>query len=308
MLALGEGPEIAPGNQTQPARHPFLAVGLASAVAAMSTAAILVRFSSSPPTLLAAYRLALSAALLWPLALFASSKPRTLGRRERLLALLSGALLGSHYALWFASLERTSVASSAVLVTSHPLLIVPAGYLLWRERVSFASLVGMAMALAGGVMIGAGDLELGGEHLVGDLLAVLAAAAMGGHLMLGRALRAKISLFPYLALVNSFGAVVVFLFAWFSGTDLWPLPPREWLIAGLLALIPTLIGHTLLNWALRHTQAAVVSVSTLGEPVGASILAFFLFGEAPGVWQAAGSLLILVGVFLFSRQQQGVGK
>lgn len=282
--------------------HPLLAAGLVTAVAAVSTSAILVRFSQSSPVVLAAYRLVISAALLWPLALLPRGEPRRLAPRERLLALVSGAFLGAHYALWFASLNRTTVASSTVLVTIHPLLIVPASLVLWRERIGWVSLAGIALALAGGTMIGAGDFGLGREHLVGDLLAVLAAAAMGAHLMLGRALRERVSLFPYLAWVNSFGALVVLGYAWAGGHLLWPMEPREWLIAAALALVPTLIGHTLFNWALRHTRASVVSVSILGEPVGATLLALLLFGERPGAWQAVGSLLILTGVYLFSKE------
>lgn len=305
MLAQGESAGASPGPPARSRGHPLLAVGLFAAVAAVSTSAVLVRYSESPPTVLAAYRLALSAALLWPLALLAPAGRCTFAPGDRLLALAAGALLGIHYALWFAALERTSVASAAVLVTVHPLLIIPASYVLWRERVGAAALWGLAMALAGGVMIGAGDFDLGGDHLVGDLLAVLAAAAMGAYLMLSRALRQKLSLFPYLARANSFGALVVLLFAWASGAELWPLPAREWAVAAALALVPTLVGHTLFNWALRYTQASVVSVSILGEPVGASILAFLLFGEAPGAWQTVGGVLILAGIYLFSTRREG---
>lgn len=307
-LVGAQSPAHAPPSsheRPQPAGHPLLAGALVVAVFAVSTSAILARLATISPVVLAAYRLAVSALLLLPWMLFIPRGERVPNSpRLRGLAAASGVFFGAHLALWFASLEETSVASAAVLVTIHPLLIVPASYLLWRERVSGKALLGMAAALLGSALIGLGDLGLGGSHLAGDLLAVAAACAMGAYLLIGSLVRARFPLASYLVWVNAFGAATVFLYGSLQRLSFWPIPPREWVIIGLLAVVPTLMGHTLFNWALRHTGPSVVSVSILGEPVGASILAFLLFGEIPGFWQATGAILILTGVYAFVKGRE----
>lgn len=288
--------------------HPLVAPGLVLAVAAVSTSAVIVRLSELSPAVLAGYRLAVSALLLFPW-IFRAPKGRRLPAdgRATWLGIASGLFLGAHYALWFASLERTTIASATVLVTIHPLLIVPVSYWVWRERPSARALSGMAAAVVGAALIGMGDFDLGGLHLAGDALAVAAAAAMGGYLLIGSAVKQRFPLASYLAWVNAWGAVVVLAYAAVAGPGLWPIPAREWLVVLALAAVPTLVGHTLFNWALRYTRPSVVSVSILGEPVGATLLAYAIFGEAPGLWQTVGALLILAGVYAFVRWKEASG-
>ena len=162
----------------------------------------------------------------------------TVERESRLALVASGVLLGAHYALWFASLERTTIASATVLVTIHPLLIVPASYVIWKEHLSPRGLAGMVVALVGAVLIGMGDFELGRIHLVGDALAVAAAGAMGAYLLIGSIVRSRFALASYLVWVNAWGAAVVLAYALFAGHDLWPIPPSELAIIGLLAAVP----------------------------------------------------------------------
>ena len=290
---------------------PFLYPALAAAVVAISFAAVLVRLSASPPAVLAAYRLLLSALVAAPWAWWNLRRHAFPGRKAAGLALLAGAVLGLHYALWFASLERTSIASSTVLVTLHPLFVVPASYFLRRERFSARSLLGAALALAGGAAVGWGDFSVGRESLAGDMLAVAAALAVAVHFMIAARVRREMPVGIFAAAAYAAGAAVVFAAAWLSSPgELWPRPAREWAIYLALALFPTFVGHNLFTWALRYTSPAVVSVSVLGEPVGASILAFLFFGEAPRAAQLAGGALVLAGVYLFisGREKKAAGK
>lgn len=285
--------------------HPLVVPALVLAVAAVSTSAVIVRLSQLPPAVLAGYRLAVSAGLLFPW-IFSAPRGRRLPAAAKAgwLGVASGLFLGAHYALWFASLERTTIASATVLVTIHPLMIVPVSYFVWKERPAPAALLGMAAAVVGAALIGMGDFDLGKSHLAGDALAVLAAAAMGGYLLIGSVVREQFPLASYLVWVNGWGALVVLVYSQVAGLGLWPIPIREWAVIGLLAAVPTLVGHTLFNWALRHTRPSVVSVSILGEPVGAALLAYWVFGEAPGLWQTAGASLILLGVYAFVRWRE----
>lgn len=308
-------------SSSREASGPWLGLSLFVGVAAISFAAVLVRLSVSAPPVVAAYRLSLSALMLLPV--FAtrigyryrrvsSGTPRPSGAavagigstRDLSLALCSGGVLGLHYILWFASLGQTTVASSTVLVTLHPLMILPVSYLLWGDAVSLRQLGGVVAALVGGALITGGDLQIGADRLLGDINALLAAVAMGVYLLIGAAVRRRMELLPYTLVVYGTGGTVTAVAAVLAGYSLWPQPLHEWLLFVALAAIPTLVGHTLFNWALRFTRPAAVSVSILGEPLGASLLAFSLFGEVPGWLQTLGGVLVLIGVYSFNRQRR----
>lgn len=278
---------------------------LSAAVVAISFAAVLVRLSASPPEVLAAYRLLLGALAASPLAWWNLRRVRPPEAKALLLALLAGAFLGVHYALWFASLARTTIASSTVLVTLHPLFVVPASYFLRNERFGPRSLLGAALALAGAAAVGWGDLGLGKESLAGDLLAVAAALAVAVHFMIGAELRKEMPVGIFAATSYGAGALVLFALAAFTSREaLWPRPAEEWAIYLALALLPTFVGHTLFTWALKFTSPAVVSVSILGEPVGASLLALLFFDEAPRMGQLLGGAFVLCGVYLFVSERE----
>jgi len=277
----------------------FIALG----VAAVSTAAIFVKLSTAPPVLAAFYRIFLAWLALAPLivakergALASALRER---RRDVALALLSGAFLALHYAVWFVSLRLTSVASSTVLVTTQPIWVMLLAYLLWRETVPLPSLAGMAIALAGVYFTGAYSAQQEGGQLAGDVLALLAAILVSGYLLIGQRLRSRMPLLVYVFFVYGGAAAVLGALAVLMRLPLGGYPAREWALFAALAFIPQLIGHTVFNWALQHVPASVVAVSVLGEPVGAALLAMLILREIPSPVQLLASLLILGGIGLF---------
>lgn len=282
-----------------PAFNPYLAVLLAVVAAAFS--AIFTKLASAPPLAIAFYRLAFTVLLLAPLALNAAGRTELKGIKGRDLGLaaLAGAFLALHFTVWITSLNYTSVASSTVLVTMHPLFVVAGGYLFLKERLGGRSLAGAALTLAGSVLIGVNDFQAGGQALWGDVLAFSGAFFVAVYVLIGRSLRGRLSLFPYVFLVYGTSAVTLLLFNAVTGTPLYPYPGQDWLWFLALAVVPTIFGHTVFNWALRYVKAAVVSVSILGEPVGATILAYFIFRETPGLLQLLGGAIIICGLYIF---------
>ena len=226
-----------------------------------------------------------------------------LSRRDLLLALAAGALLAVHFWSWIASLSHTTVAASVLLVNLHPVVIV-AGSLLWlKERPTRAQLVGIAVALVGAGVIaldGRGDPDAGGAAgaAFGNSLAILGAVTVGLYYLVGRSLRQRLSLLPYVGLVYGACLLVLLAFSAVQGTHLAPQPSREWGIFAAIAIGPMLVGHTGFNWSLRYVPAFVVSLLLLLEPVGASLLAFFLpaIRETPGVWTLVGGAVLLLGL------------
>jgi drug/metabolite transporter (DMT)-like permease len=300
------------GQGASPARtRPYL--GLAIGMAAVSSAAILVslaRREGVPALTIAALRMCFSAAALAPVVL-------TRGRAELVrlpardigLAVASGILLALHFAFWISSLDHTSVMSSVVLVSSNPLFVGLASGLLLREPLRRSTIAGVAVAVAGGAVVGLTDLgQAGGASLRGDLLALLGAAAVSGYILVGRGLRQRVSLIPYVGIVYTTAAIALLALALVSGSALQGFTPKGWLFVALLALGPQLIGHTSYNWALKHVSAIFVTVTILAEPIGATILAITVLGQIPSWISLAGGGLILFGIWIVSRGEQNIVK
>ncbi|MCS7240151.1 MAG: DMT family transporter [Candidatus Bipolaricaulota bacterium] len=257
-------------------------------ILALSWGGPLIRLTSAPALTVAAWRLIFSATVFLPLGLRGWH-----GKGVR-YAVLAGFFLAAHFAFWIQSLRLTSVASSVVLVNTNPLFVGVFSWL-FGECLGRAFWLGVLLSLAGTVLIGYGDLVVAHTALLGDLLALLGAVAASGYLLLGRRARQGMATFPYVSLTYSVAALCLLAIAVALRT---PLPPKtdwQWLL--LIALIPQVIGHTTVNWALRRFPAAAVAVAILSEPVGAGLWAFFLFGEGIQPLQGVGMALVLLGIF-----------
>ncbi len=284
---------------------------LASAVTVVSTASILIRLAQAEGAsslTIAAARLGLAAAILAPFAwLKAGREIMRLGRRELGMCLLSGLFLAMHFWAWISSLEYTSVASSAALVTTNPFWVGLASTVLLRERPTPAALAGIALIVAGSVLIFAADS--GGNAtatcpLVGNALALAGAICASGYLLVGRALRARISLTAYVWLAYMVAAILLGAAVAASRTPAASLSVPAWGFVALLAIGPQLIGHTAFNWAMRRLTATFVAIAILGEPVGAAILAWFFFDEGFTTLQLTGFVLLLAGIFVAARGER----
>ncbi len=284
-------------------------VGLGVAIVAISTGAILVRFSNAPSAVAAFYRVLFTTLPLLPIAVWKYREEfRAIRTRDLAFATLSGLALALHFASWFESLEWTSVAASVTLVQSQPLFVALGAWLLLREHINRRMTLGILVAVVGMATMSMGDL-LGGvlvgpNPLLGNGLALFGAVMAAGYVLAGRSLRQRVSLIPYVVVVYSVCTVCLLGIALLQGGPLTGYPAREWLIFAGLALGPGLLGHTVINWALAHLESSVVSVSMLGEPVGATILAFALLAESPTVYTVLGGVVVLAGIALTTTERE----
>ena len=296
--------EIADNPPVRP--RPLQLLVLLSGILAVSTASLFIRYAQPAASSLtiAAGRLVFATLALAPLALTRHHAALArLTARELRLAALAGLFLAAHFALWIASLERTTVASSVVLVTTTPLWVGLLSPLVLREPLTRRLALGIVLALAGGVIVGLGDAggtraaaDPAGRALLGDLLALSGAWMMAGYLMVGRRLRAGLTLVPYIFVVYGMAAVLLTVAMAATGRSLFGLAPATYLWLTLLALVPQLLGHSSFNWALRYLPASFVAIALLGEPVGSSALAFGLLHEVPTPLKLGGAVLILAGI------------
>jgi len=271
-------------------------------VVAVSFSSLFVRLSEAHPFVIAFYRLLMTFLILLPLDWKEKTEDlRRISWRDALLAALSGVFLALHLTTWFISLRYTSVASSVVLVTTQPIWVVIASYLLFGEKIGVKSLVGGAIALFGSVVIASSDFRFGGQALFGDFLALVAAITVSGYFIIGRRLRARVSTHVYTFLAYGTSTVVLGTVASVTGKSFYPYPWREWLLFFALAFLCTVLGHTVFNWALKYVQASVIAIAILGEPVGAIIWAAVFLGENPTPRQLIFALVILSGLYIFIR-------
>lgn len=284
---------------------------------AISTGSIFIRFANqdAPALVIASYRLVLSSILIAPIALKSHRiELLTLTKNDGILALISGIFLALHFATWITSLEFTSVTSSVVLVTTTPLWVALFSPFLIKESTGKSVIIGLTMALLGGFIVALSDscswqaglicppysTFIRGSAFWGDFLALCGAWMAAGYMIIGRRLRSKISLVPYIFIVYGMAAVCILVITISSGRNFIGYMPITYLWLVLLALIPQLIGHSTFNWALAHLPASVVSITMLGEPIGSTILAYFLLGEFPSGIKLFGSAIILAGIYFAS--------
>lgn len=284
----------------KPLINPYLAVLVGVVAAAFSS--IFTKLADAPPLIIAFYRLGFTLLMILPFTMATSTgELRRVTRRELFLACSAGVMLALHFSVWITSLNYTSIASSTVLVTMQPLFVVAGGYIFYQEKIGQRAMFGAGLALSGSIIIGINDFQIGGQALLGDLLAFTGAILVAGYVLIGRGLRTHMSLLPYVFMVYGSAAVTLLLFNLAFGSAFWPYSQMTWVWFIALALVPTIMGHTVFNWALRYVKAAVVSVSILGEPVGATILAYFIFNQVPTPLQLVGGAVIITGLMIFIR-------
>ena len=272
-------------------------------IVAVSFGAIFVRFASEAgPLAISAWRLSIASLVLIPIAWM--SKQRSLTPQLTVWCLASGAALALHFILWISSLSYTSVASSVLFVTTHPLFVGLGSYIFLTERPSRSLVIGVSLALLGGVLIGFGDLRIAGVAVKGDLLAVGGGLMAAVYFMIGRHVRQSVSATEYVAVTYGTAAILVLAICGITRTSLIGFSGETVGFLVLLGLIPQLLGHSTFNWALKHLPASNVSVVILGEPIGSGLLALLFFREFPTGLNLVGAAIILVGIYLSLRNKE----
>ncbi|MEP6895469.1 MAG: DMT family transporter, partial [Chloroflexota bacterium] len=294
----------------------LLPINLLIAILAVSTASLFIRFAQIdgvPSLVIAAIRLTVATLVLTPIVIIRHRPElQKLSHQDFALGIISGIFLAIHFATWISSLEYTSVASSVVFVATGPLWVAILSPMLLDERLTCVAINGLVLALVGGTVIGLADAcvwhnglrcpalsqIVQGRAMWGNFLALCGAWAISGYLIIGRKVRAKMPLIPYIFLVYGVSAVFLNIFMIASKQSPLGYSPSAYGWIFLLALIPQLIGHSTFNWLLKYLSATMVSVTTLVEPIGSAILAFIFLKEMPKLAVISGGAFILIGIYL----------
>jgi drug/metabolite transporter (DMT)-like permease len=279
---------------------------LFTGVVAVSWSAIFIRQADAPALVIGSYRMVLASA---PLALLAIVQGRRQPERpaEGVVAwmVLSGALLAAHFAFWIESLKHTSVVTSVVLVAAQPLYVALLSPIFLREPVERRVWLAIGVASLGAAVMASEDLRDGLGTLGGDLYALLGGVASAAYIMVGRRVRPYVSWERYVGIVYPLSAVGLVAMMLIAGDAVTGYSTKTYVMMGLLALVPQVIGHTSINWSLAHFSAVIVSIAILLEPVITTALAIPILDEVPTGIEWGGAALVLAGVYMALRPRAG---
>ncbi len=283
-------------------RHPMIMIAVG--VIGISLSAIFVKYSDAPSVVTAAYRMLWTIGLMIPMVLGNKEVKQELkGTSIKTVALcaVSGIFLALHFTTWFESLNQTSVASSTAIVCTEVIWVALGFSLFLKGKITKAAVGSIAITVVGSLLIALSDYSAGGNHLIGDGLALAAAIFTAVYTLIGNEVRKKLSTTSYTFIVYLFCGIVLCLATWLTGNSLLGHGRSAVIVGFLLAVFSTLLGHTIFSWCLKFLSPSFVSASKLCEPVVAAVIAIFLFGEIPAVLQVVGGLITLGGVLVYSR-------
>mgnify|MGYP002354163181 CR=1 FL=1 len=282
--------------------HIYIAIFFS--ILCMSTSSILVRCCTAPALIISFYRVLFTAGIAGAVGqgqLTANLKK--LSQRELYYTVGAGFFLALHLGFWISSLNYTSISSSVLFTNLQVIFVLILSALLLKEKVNRIVTIGILIALAGSILIVNGDLASG--KIMGDLLALLSGLFVALFFLIGRKVRDGVDIWTYTFLNTGTAAVVLFIGCKIFNLSFFGFSRLDWLWFLLQALAPGLAGHAILNWALKYVKAPLVSVSVLGESVGASILAYIIFREALAWYQIIGGIFILTGIYIAATHEKG---
>lgn len=291
-------------------RKPYIALFIS--IVSVSFAAILIKLSSMDeyPLTIAFYRLLFTTILILPFVVFfkkTRDEIKKLPRKTFLIMIGIGLILAAHFAFWITSLSFTSVASSVILVTAHPILVGPVSHFFFKEKLSIINSIGIIVSVTGVIILVTGNIQPGVETidtLGGNILAILGGVMAGLYILGGRKIRKTVSVTSYAFIVYSISAIVLLFLCIVFNSRLVNISLTDFEIFIAMAIVAGLFGHTLYNWSLKHVRASVASVALLGEPLGSTFWAILIpsIAQIPSNYTIFGGGIILLGIYLTARK------
>ncbi len=286
-----------------------LIVGIIS----ISLSAVFIRMCSDMPSLsIAVFRLTIASLILISIAFFKKVKLKSIEKKDLLLMVLGGFFLAFHLVSWITSLKFTSVANSVALVTTNPIFVGLFSVLLLKNKLEKEIVIGIVLSVLGSFLISRGYSGASIEttnHVLGDMLAVLGAIFASGYILIGSIVRERIETFEYILVIYTITSVILIIitlfasFTFMKGQNIFTgFSVKSYLFVFLLAVVSQLLGHTSFNYVLKFLKPDFVAIIILGEPIGASIFAYLIFGETVSLVQLVGMAFIFLAVIIASKK------
>ncbi len=269
-------------------------------VVGISTSAIWVRWSTAPSLVLVLYRMSLAALLLLPAVVRNREELKKLTRRDWLMTMAAGCCLGLHFASFFEGVRNTTIVASSLLSDTEVLFVAAGSILFLGRKFSRRSWVALFIALVGAIMVALAGSSDGTPTLWGNALSLLSALLLGMYTMIGSECRQRVSNATYTFVAYCFAAATVLVVAVGSGTSLGGYGAVNWLTALAMAVVCTLLGHSIFTWGLKYLSPAYISMVKLLDPLFAAVWGLF-FHEMPTALVLVGGVIVVAGVALYGR-------
>ena len=263
-----------------------------------SLSSIIIRLSQAPSLIISFYRMLFTVLiLLIPVMIKERESLKNIKKKDFILCIISGVFLALHFASWIASINMTTISNSTILVSCSPIFVSLANFFFLKEKFTSKIFIGISMSLVGTIIIAIGST--GGSTssmMVGNILAFMGAIFVAGYLVIGGIVRKNVSAGAYVFIVYSVSVIVLFFMCLLTDTPIYPYSPKEFILFLALAIFCSIFGHTVYNYLMKYISATLISISTLCEPIFASILALIIFKEIPSIYTLIGGTIILGGV------------
>ncbi len=282
-------------------------------IISISLSAIFIRMCSDMPSLsIAVFRLAIASVILISIAFFKKIRLKAIEKRDLLLMVLGGFFLAFHLISWITSLKFTSVANSVALVTTNPIFVGFFSVFFLKNKLEKEIVLGIILSVLGSFLISRGYSGASIEttnHVLGDMLAILGAIFASGYILVGSIVRERVETFEYILVIYTITSVILIAISFFGsftfmkGHNVFTgFSTKSYLFVFLLAVVSQLLGHTSFNYVLKFLKPDFVAITILGEPIGASIFAYIVFGEKVSLIQMTGMFFIFLAVVISSNK------
>jgi drug/metabolite transporter (DMT)-like permease len=290
-------------------KNPIVLI-IISVMSASSAAIFIVSCNEKTSALaISFYRLLFTTLIIIPFVVISKktrSELRNIKKSSLILMVIIGLILAAHFALWISSLKFTSVASSVILVTAHPILVGPISHFLLKEKLCLINIIGIILSIIGVIVLVYGNYGWTNftiDTLQGNILAILGGVAAGFYIIGGRKLRKDLSVLSYAFIVYSIGTITLLILCLILNTNITNLEIQEYGLILMMALIAGIFGHTLYNYSLEYVRASLASVALLAEPLFSTVFAFLIpwINQIPSIYTIFGGFIILSGIYLTSK-------
>lgn len=268
------------------------------AIVSVSFAAILIRMSEAEPLAIATFRMGISSIILLPLFLIKGKK--NILKKDLRIFILSGLFLALHFYVWITSLRFTSIMSSTVLVTTNPIFVSIFSFFIFKKKIKIKTILAIILSLLGIICMSYGfSFSI---NFKGNLLALFGALFASLYIISNYYLRKKYELIDIVFPVYSISFFFLLVLSLFLNIKLYPFCLKEYFLFFLIALIPQVIGHSIFNYSLKFFSPVFISLSILGEPIGATIFGIIFFKEIPKILEILGGFLIITGIVISDKE------
>ena len=249
------------------------------------------------------WRMLFASIILWTYTIF-KSQGRFKLSENKTKTIYAGILLGIHFALFFQAIKTTNIANATFLGTLAPFFTLLIEIYFLKRDYHKKILLGLLFTLLGSIIIFSYDLNLQSTYTLGNIYAILCSICLAIAFIIAEKVRKNENTIVYTRTLYLSAACTLLFIACIVDESLIQYSYNEYLGLLFLGIVPTIIGHNSIYYAVKYVSPTIVAAFPLGEPVIATILAFFIFHEIITINIFVGGIITLLGLILISQYKK----